>query len=73
MDRLSKQVTLRYASGFSDTRALSPKFLAALKKAIAEEQAPKAKDALKDALSHFEEALDSLRVAEHESEEAAKE
>lgn len=73
MDSLTRKVAYRYASGFSDARGLSPKFLAALKKAISEEKAPKAKSALQDALDHFEEVIDSLKVAEHEAEEASRE
>lgn len=73
MDRLTQKIAYRYASGFSDARSLSPKFLAALKKAISEEKAPKAKSALQEALDHFEQAIDNLKVAEHEAEDWSKE
>lgn len=63
----------RTASGLGDLKTLSPKFHQALKKAIAEEKNPVVKDALKEAARHFESVTDNLEVAEHESEEAARE
>jgi mRNA-degrading endonuclease RelE of RelBE toxin-antitoxin system len=63
----------RTASGFTDLKSLSPKFYQALKKAISEEKIPKVKDALKEALGHFEQVIDNLKVAEHEDEDATRE
>ena len=63
----------RTASATSDLKSLSPKFYAALKKAISGEKNPKAKAALKEAAKHFEQVIDNLKVAEHEDEEATRE
>jgi hypothetical protein len=63
----------RQGSAASEVKTLSPKFHSALKKAISEEKNSKVKAALKEALEHFEQVIDNLKVAEHEDEQASKE
>lgn len=57
----------------NDLRDLSPKFYQALKQAISRETNREAKATLQDALDKFEDVIDLLKVAQHESEESVRE
>lgn len=57
----------------TELKALSPKFDRALTKALRESKLPKEKEALQEAVKHWQQVIDNLEVAEYEFEGAFKE